>query len=39
MHSEVISIRTFAGSKHYKNIVSLTTPNEILLIAIFDEEA
>ncbi|MBG1243369.1 hypothetical protein [Nostoc sp. NZL] len=38
-NSEVISIRTFAGSKHYKNIVSLTTPNEILLIAIFDEEA
>ncbi len=38
-NSEVISIRTFAGSKHYKNIVSLTTCNEVLLIAIFDEEA
>ncbi len=38
-NSEVISIRTFAGSKHYKNIVSLTTSNEVLLIAIFDEEA
>ncbi|MEH2411624.1 hypothetical protein [Nostoc sp.] len=38
-NSEVISIRTFAGSRHYKNIVSLTTSNEVLLIAIFDEEA
>lgn len=38
-NSEVISIRTFAGSKHYKNIVSLTTSNEVLLIAIFDEGA
>ena len=38
-NSEVISIRTFASSKHYKNIVSLTTSNEVVLIAIFDEEA
>ncbi|MDJ0677774.1 MAG: hypothetical protein QNJ36_20730 [Calothrix sp. MO_167.B42] len=37
--SEVISIRTFARSKHYRNIVSVTTSNEVLLIAIFDEEA
>lgn len=35
---EVISIRTFSGSKHYRNIISLTTSNEVLLIAIFDEE-
>lgn len=34
---EVISIRTFSGSKHYRNIISLTTSNEVLLIAIFDE--
>lgn len=34
---EVISIRTFSGSQHYRNIISLTTSNEVLLIAIFDE--
>lgn len=36
-YGEVISIRTFSGSKHYRNIISLTTSNEVLLIAIFDE--
>ncbi|MDF5727047.1 MAG: hypothetical protein PUP92_03200 [Rhizonema sp. PD38] len=38
LNSEVISIRTFSRSRHYQNIVSITTANEILLIAIFDEE-
>lgn len=37
--SEVISIRTFARSRHYKNITSVTTSNEVVLIATFDEEA
>ncbi|MBD2448051.1 hypothetical protein H6G76_12910 [Nostoc sp. FACHB-152] len=37
--SEVISIRTFARSKHYRNITSITTSNEVVLIATFDEEA
>jgi hypothetical protein len=38
-NQEVISIRTFARSKHYRNIVSVTTSNEVRLIGIFDEEA
>jgi len=36
---EVISIRTFSRSRHYQSIVSVTTANEVLLIAIFDEES
>ena len=36
---EVISIRTFSRSKHHKNIVSITTSDQIFLIAIFDDEA
>ncbi len=35
---EVISIRTFSRSKYYRNIVSITTANEVLLIAIFDDD-
>ncbi|PZV26207.1 MAG: hypothetical protein DCF12_11075 [Snowella sp.] len=36
---EVISIRTFSRSKYHKNIVSITTSDQIFLIAIFDDEA
>ncbi|MEA5417596.1 hypothetical protein VB712_00070 [Spirulina sp. CCNP1310] len=38
-HDEVISIRTFSRSRHYRNIVSITTSDEIKLIAIFDDKA
>jgi hypothetical protein len=34
---EVISIRTFPNSKYYKNIISLTTSEEILLFSVLDE--
>lgn len=37
--NEVISIRTFSRSQHYKNVISVTTSNEVVLIAVFDEEA
>ena len=36
-NDEVISIRTFPNSKYYKNIISLTTSEEILLISVLDE--
>jgi len=35
---EVISIRTFPRSKHYQRLVSVTTADEVILIAIFDDE-
>lgn len=38
-HDEVISIRTFSRSQHYRNVVSITTSDEVILIAIFDDEA
>jgi hypothetical protein len=38
-HDEVISIRTFPNSQHYRNIISLTTSDKVTLIAIFDDEA
>lgn len=36
---EVISIRTFSRSRYHRSIVSITTANEVVLIALFDEEA
>jgi hypothetical protein len=36
-NDEVISIRTFPNSKYYKNIISLTTSEEIRLISVLDE--
>lgn len=36
---EVISIRTFPNSKYYKNIISVTTSEEIRLISILDESS
>ncbi|MGB3514836.1 MAG: hypothetical protein WBA43_00165 [Elainellaceae cyanobacterium] len=38
-HDEVVSIRTFSRSQHYRNVVSITTSDEVILIAIFDDEA
>lgn len=34
---EAISIRSFSRSKHYKNLISITTADEVLLIAVCDE--
>lgn len=38
-HGEAISIRTFPNSKHYNNIISITTSDYVSLIVIFDDEA
>jgi hypothetical protein len=36
-HDEVISIRTFPRSRHYHNVVCITTSDEVRLITIFDD--
>jgi hypothetical protein len=38
-HDEVISIRTFSYAQHYRNVVSITTSDKVILVAIFDDDA